>query len=85
MVSAAIEILGATGFFESRPPEAEFRAKIRDAIFAKVLASPNLADSLASSTLPFVHFYEIGGRVVPGHGRWLLDVWDEIRRVLKGG
>jgi hypothetical protein len=85
MVSAATEILGTSGFFESRPPEAEFRARIRDALYAKVLASPNLADSLASSSLPFVHFYEMGGRVIPGHGRWLLDVWEEIRRILKGG
>lgn len=85
LVSVTTESLGILRFFESRPPEVEFRAKIRDALYAKVLASPRLADSLASSSLPFVHFYEMGGRVVPGHGRWLLDVWDEIRVILKGG
>ena len=55
----------------------EFKTKIKIAILIKV--NYKLKDFF-SSTLPFTHYYDYGGKVVkPKEGQWIIDYFNELR------
>ena len=79
--------LDTTASHDERPTETAFRAVIKEALLAKLLAMPKTAEELIGSTLPFVHFYCYGegekAKVIQGEGQWLVGLWGDIRKSLK--
>lgn len=52
---------------------AEFRRKIRKAVWAKIQASPRLRGLMLANTLPYRHYYNYGGKIVEPEGSlWLI-------------
>ncbi len=60
--------------------EDDFREKIRKAIRAKALRRPDMIQLLRSTTLPLTHYYVFGGKVVDAGYKWILDIWEDIRK-----
>ncbi len=58
---------------------------IQDAICAKIMQNPELAERLRKSTLKFEHYYLYGGKIidVSDDHRWFVQTFEDIRTVLK--
>ncbi|EOP4613589.1 hypothetical protein AU458_RS01190 [Escherichia coli] len=58
---------------------------IQDAICAKIIQNPELAERLRKSKLPFYHYYVYGGKVVDVSDEhdWFVKTFEYIRTVLK--
>lgn len=68
-----------------RLPEELFKEIIVEAMECKiVLTDRKIVEAFKDSTLPFVHFYEYGGkRIVPTKWLWQIEAWEEIREKMK--
>lgn len=66
------------------PPDPDFKTKIRDAIWYKLVQNPNIMKEVANSTLPFKHYYNYRGKVVEvPEFDWLVYIHEEFRHHLK--
>lgn len=58
----------------------EFKRKIKMAIRHKLHANPEMRTEFKASTLPFMHYYVYGGKVVePKEGAWLIEFFRQLR------
>jgi hypothetical protein len=61
----------------------EFQRKITLAIKTKIMNS-NYLDEFIRSDLPFVHFYDFGGKIVePKEGKWVIEFISKLRTELQ--
>lgn len=61
-----------------------FKAKILNALLAKLEQNPHIKKLLIQSHLPFKHYYVYNGKVVePQRGKWILEFWELIRYELQ--
>jgi hypothetical protein len=61
-----------------------FKEKIKNAVRLKFEMNPLFTKMLIKSTLPLVHYYEYGGKVVyDGKSDWLFEFLTELRGELK--
>lgn len=60
---------------------------MQGAIICKIAQNPDLQNKIINSTLPFVHYYYMHGRVInPFDGYdWFSDTLEDIRTALKSG
>lgn len=58
---------------------------IQDAICAKIMQNPELAERLSKSKLPFCHYYVYAGKVVDvsGEHSWFVQTFEDIRTALR--
>ena len=62
----------------------EFKRKIKVAIRNKIIYNKNIKEEITKSSLPFVHYYVYGDKVVKvPKGQWIMDYLEEIRLELK--
>jgi len=64
-------------------PHSDFRDRIAAAIRTKVAAESRMSAELAMSTLPFAHYYVFGNAVKDAGYKWILEIWETIRREKK--
>jgi len=66
------------------PADSEFQEKILKACWQKILQVKRVREELRNSTLPIVHYYEYGGKVVvPEPGKWIWEWYEKAREYLK--
>ena len=61
-------------------PDAEFQHHIALALEIKAKAEPRMLAMLKKSTLPFAHYYVFANGVKDAGYKWILEIWDAIRR-----
>ena len=62
----------------------EFQSKIERAMYIKLITNKQLYTLLRNSTLPIVHYYAYGGKVVePTSGKWIWEFYERARKYLK--
>lgn len=62
----------------------EFKKKISEAFIKRVKKDAELRIWITESTLPFVHYYEYGGKVVVPHDSvGICFIWESIRSYLQ--
>lgn len=58
----------------------EFKRKIKMAIRHKLHADIEMRAEFKASTLPFMHYYVYGGKVIePKEGKWILEFLTQLR------
>ena len=66
------------------PADPEFQEKILKACWQKIIQNADVKTELRDSTLPIVHYYEYGGKVVvPEQGKWIWEWYEKARNYLK--
>lgn len=61
-----------------------FKLRIISAMVSKLMLYPSILEPFRASTLPFRHYYVYGGKPIePAEGRWIIDTWEHLRRVIK--
>lgn len=63
--------------------QAVFKGKIVKAIQCKLDAHPALRQLLAESTLPFAHYYVMGGKVKDAGHEWQIPVMGRLRLMVQ--
>ena len=64
--------------------EDAFKECIKEAMIMKTISDDLHRNLLATSTLPFIHYYVKNGVVIPKDGSiWQMDEWENIRLLLK--
>lgn len=67
-----------------RDEQSLFRGKIKAAFNKKLEDNPDIARMLINSSLPLVHYYSYGGKIVyNGRSDWLIEYMMEVREELK--
>ena len=62
--------------------ENEFRTKIRNACWLKLVSNMPMMKLFINSKLPFTHYYVYNNTMFDGGGKWLIDMWEEYRKHL---
>jgi hypothetical protein len=63
-----------------------FKDCIRTALRAKLESNDRLRELLKESTLPFVHYYVMDGKVIPqDKDGWIMEHWEVLRKELQNG
>lgn len=62
----------------------DFKRKILAAIETKLTTNPEILSQLQNTTVPLLHYYNYGGKVVePKDGKWILDYLNSYRLEVK--
>lgn len=57
-----------------------FRRLIEEAIRIKANGNPKMLAQLRATNLPFEHYYVYGDKVVDAGYKWILNIWNNIRK-----
>ena len=61
-----------------------FKMKIAHAMLSKLILHPEIFKLFQESTLPFRHYYVYGGKInEPREGRWIVNLWEYLRKMAK--
>lgn len=62
-----------------------FKVKIAHAMLSKLILHPEIFKLFKESTLPFRHYYVYSGKIVePKEGKWIVDFWEYLRKMVGG-
>ncbi len=82
LTGAPAKSLGQKLLAEYKQGDPEFRSDIAEAISCKTYQHYKIYKALKETALPFTHYYVYGNRKVDAGFTWLVDLWEERRRII---